>query len=79
MFLPIKNKLVRSFSVMLTGNILAQSIGIFAAPLITRLYTPTDFGVMTYIWSIIMVISMGACLLCCLLIIRMDIYYSSFQ
>jgi lipopolysaccharide exporter len=57
-----KSKLLRSFTVMLTGNILAQAISFLTAPIITRLYTPADFGVMTFIWSITSVISVAVCL-----------------
>jgi lipopolysaccharide exporter len=48
--------------VMFTGNILAQVFSFIAAPVITRLYIPSDFGVMTFIWSLTSVISVGACL-----------------
>jgi len=53
---------VRNVATMLVGNIAAQVVAFSAAPVITRLYTPNDFGVMTYIAAII-----GICsVLCCM-------------
>lgn len=44
------------------GSVAAQAIGFFAAPIITRLYTPNDFGYMTLIASFIGTLSAIACL-----------------
>ena len=47
---------------MLLGNITAQMITLMSAPIITRLYTPDDFGVLTLVWSYVGILSVIACL-----------------
>ena len=47
---------------MLAGNISAQAIAFIAAPFITRLYSPDDFGSLTLVWSYIGIFSVIACL-----------------
>jgi len=47
---------------LFAGNFLAQLISFLSALIITRLYTPADFGVMTFIWSLTMTISAGVSL-----------------
>lgn len=56
----IQRRFARNVASMLTGNILSQAIGFLAALVITRLYTPDDFGIMTYIWSLTSIFSVGA-------------------
>ncbi len=41
---------------LISGNIVAQSISIATMPLITRLYTPEQFGVFSVIMSIVAVL-----------------------
>lgn len=53
---------LRNVTTMLVGNIAAQAIAFLAALLITRFYTPNDFGVMTYIAAIIGVCSVLGCM-----------------
>jgi len=48
---------IRNVTTMLAGNATAQAISFLAAPVITRLYAPNDFGVMIYISSIIAILS----------------------
>lgn len=57
-----KGRFGRHVATMLTGNITAQLIGFIAAPLITRLYSPDDFGIMTLIWTYITILSVASCL-----------------
>ena len=47
---------------MLLGSFIAQLITLISAPIITRLYTPSDFGILTLIWSYIVILSVIACL-----------------
>ena len=35
---------LKSLAVLMTGTIIAQSIGYIVAPVITRLYTPEEIG-----------------------------------
>ncbi len=52
-----KGGFVRNVSTMLAGNATAQAITFLAAPIISRLYVPDDFGTMTYISSLIGIFS----------------------
>lgn len=57
----IKNKLNNSFfrniSTLLTGTTIAQAIPILMTPVLTRLYTPTEFGLLGIYVSILSVFS----------------------
>jgi len=53
---------VRNVSLMLSGNVAAQIIGLLTSPIIARLYTPDDFGVMSLLWSAIAIMSAIAAL-----------------
>lgn len=57
-----RSKFVHNTSTMLAGNIVAQAVAFLSAPIITRLYAPEDLGIMTYIWSLTGIISVGSCL-----------------
>jgi len=57
-----KRRFIRDFTSLLTGNVLAQVISFLAAPILTRLYTPEDFGIMTYIMSLTSILSIWICL-----------------
>ena len=57
-----KSKFVKNVSILLTGNIAAQAIALLAAPVITRLYQPDDFGVMTFIQSVAGIFTVIACM-----------------
>lgn len=51
------DQLSRGFIVISGGMLLAQAIGMASAPIITRLYTPYDFGVLVMFSSIIPIIN----------------------
>ncbi len=55
-----KGGFVRNVSTMLAGNATAQAITFLAAPIISRLYVPDDFGIMTYISSLVAILSVLA-------------------
>ena len=57
----LKNKFVQNMATMLAGNITAQALGLLAVPVLTRLYTPNDFGIMTFIQSGAGIFSVIAC------------------
>ena len=56
-----KSKFIRNVGEMLTGNLAAQTIALLAAPVITRLYPPASFGIMSVIWSMVAVFSVAGC------------------
>ena len=58
----LKGKFVQNVSILLTGNIAAQAIALLAAPVITRLYQPDDFGIMTFIQSVAGIFTVIACM-----------------
>ncbi|MCK5214492.1 MAG: oligosaccharide flippase family protein [Candidatus Omnitrophica bacterium] len=58
----LKSKFVKNVSTMLAGNIVAQAVTLLAAPVITRLYLPDDFGIMAFIQSVGSVFAIIACL-----------------
>lgn len=47
------NKFLKNVSILMSGTILVQIIPMVISPLLTRLYTPEDFGVYTVFTSII--------------------------
>lgn len=53
---------VRSVGVLVGGTACAQVLTVLALPLITRLYTPTDFSLLAAYVSIVTVIAVVACL-----------------
>ena len=42
----LQNELVRNSARLVTANVIAQAVGLLIYPLLTRLYTPEDFGVL---------------------------------
>ncbi|CAN0473415.1 unnamed protein product, partial [Phaeothamnion confervicola] len=40
-----KSRFIRAMLVVMSGSIAAQAIGLLAAPVLSRLYTPAEFGV----------------------------------
>jgi O-antigen/teichoic acid export membrane protein len=48
----LKNSLNRNFLILFSGTALAQSIPVAISPILTRLYTPSDFGIFTLYFSI---------------------------
>lgn len=58
-----KSELVRNSGKLLSANIVAQAIGLLIYPLLTRIYTQADFGLLNLFMSIagiIVIISTGA-------------------
>jgi len=60
-FLP-KGSMIRRLTLLASGTTLSQLILILATPLLTRLFTPEDFGIFTIFTTFMSVISVGACL-----------------
>lgn len=56
------NSFARGVAVLSTGTAGAQIILLLAAPILTRLYSPEDFGVLAVFVSIIAILSVIACL-----------------
>jgi len=48
-----KSQFVTSVAVLATGTLIAQAIQVFASPLLTRIYTPLDFGVFAVFMALI--------------------------
>ncbi len=58
----VNNPLYRGVLVLGSGTAVAQLIGIVTAPIITRLYTPSDMGVLAVYSSILAIFGVGATL-----------------
>ena len=58
----VNNPLYRGVLVLGSGTAVAQLIGIVTAPIITRLYTPSDLGVLAVYSSILAIFGVGAIL-----------------
>lgn len=56
------NKFLRSVAILTGGTLAGQVIIILALPFLTRLYAPTDFGMLAVYASLIGVLSVAACL-----------------
>lgn len=52
---------IRSVALLGTGTVIAQLIGIAASPILTRLYTPADFGLVALFGAIVGSFSMAIC------------------
>ena len=52
--LLLKNAFVRDVSLTASGTLASQAITIVAAPILTRLYTPGDYGVLAVFAAIFM-------------------------
>jgi O-antigen/teichoic acid export membrane protein len=57
-----KNRFVRSVSVLAGGTVGGQALMVLAAPLLTRLYTPGDFGLLAVFVGLLSLISVVACM-----------------
>ncbi|WFN37405.1 oligosaccharide flippase family protein [Methanomicrobium antiquum] len=58
----LKNPLYKGVLVLGSGTAIAQIIGIITMPVITRLYTPDDLGVLAVYSSILAIVGIGATL-----------------
>lgn len=56
------NKIVRSVTVLAGGTSLAQALTVLSLPLLTRLYTPSDFSALAVYSALLGIISVAACL-----------------
>lgn len=52
----------KSVSVLVGGTAFAQGLAILALPILTRIYSPTDFSLFAVYTSLIMVVSVASCL-----------------
>lgn len=57
-----KSGFIRSVAVLVGGTAFAQALTVLALPLLTRLYTPEDFGVLAVYAAALSIISVIACL-----------------
>jgi O-antigen/teichoic acid export membrane protein len=55
-----KGQFARSVAVLAGGTALGQAITVLVSPILTRLYTPEDFGVLAIYSSILGILSVGA-------------------
>lgn len=55
----MKSKFVRSFLLVTGGTAFAQFLGTIVSPIITRLYSPEDYGVLTVYTAILMTFSLA--------------------
>ena len=62
-FALIKSEFVRSVATLMSGNFLAQAITLGAAPIVTRLFSPEEFGLFAIIMAIIRICSLVLVLL----------------
>lgn len=53
----LKNNLVKQTSILASGTIIAQIIGLIATPILSRFYTPDDFGLFGSILTIAAILS----------------------
>jgi len=58
----VQGSLLRSVLVLLSGTAVAHAITALALPILTRLYTPTDFSALAVFTSALSIISVAACL-----------------
>ena len=52
----LKSEFVRNVLTLMTGTAIAQAIPVLISPILTRLYTPEDFGVLALFMSFIVII-----------------------
>lgn len=57
-----RGKLIRAIGVLVGGTALAHAITALTLPVLTRLYSPADFGVLAVFASVLSIISVAACL-----------------
>lgn len=55
--IKVRSEYIKNVLTLITGSSLAQIIPLIAAPIITRLYTPEDYGFLGVFFSIVLVIS----------------------
>ena len=55
-----KSEFSRNVMILMSGSILAQAIPLIVAPILTRLYTPEEFGVYALFFSIVSILTIVA-------------------
>lgn len=53
---------LKAVSILVGGTVFAQGLAILALPILTRIYSPTDFSLFAVYTSLIMVLSVASCL-----------------
>ena len=53
----MKNNMVGGFIALLKGSMFAQALGLASLPIITRLYSQTDIGLMSIFFAIVMIVT----------------------
>ena len=48
-----KSDFIKSIGTLVSGSILAQVVTLLCSPILTRLYSTSDFGVFTFVISIV--------------------------
>ncbi|MGD8894316.1 MAG: oligosaccharide flippase family protein, partial [Desulfobacterales bacterium] len=57
----MQSRFLKSVAILASGTALAQAIPILASPVLTRLYTPENFGVLALFMAIVSSISPAVC------------------
>lgn len=57
--LSFKSRYVRNIATLMTGTALAQAIPIAISPILTRLYSPEDFGIFALYMAIVSIVSVA--------------------
>ena len=60
---PARVPVLKNIASLLTGNLGGQAITLIAAPMIARLYPPSEFGGMTTLWSVATFVGVISCLM----------------
>ncbi len=58
----MKNNFLRSASILVGGSALAQALAVVSLPVLTRLYSPDNFGLLVVYTSVVGIVSVAACL-----------------
>ncbi|MDX9847221.1 MAG: oligosaccharide flippase family protein [Tenuifilaceae bacterium] len=56
----VKSNFLKHFFTLITGNVIAQFIGLAAIPVLSRMYTPDEFGQVALFMGIVSVIAIAA-------------------
>lgn len=56
------NSLIKNAGILTSGTVAAQLISILSSPILTRLYTPEDFGVLNVFVSLLAILTVGSAL-----------------
>ncbi|QGG47198.1 lipopolysaccharide biosynthesis protein [Heliorestis convoluta] len=56
-----KSKFIRNIAILMSGTAIGQGMMVAAAPILSRIYDPTDFGVLGLFTALVSIISVIAC------------------